>query len=123
MLNADLLGAAMGMNFSLMRWIAVYLQVAGFCLFLYKLYVAYLTLKRASSLTETADLLRAAMALAVILVLPYGTGAWLVDTLAEKTRWRNPAAVTLAFIVLIFAWYGFFFSGFATKIDFAVPSF
>lgn len=113
----------MGINFSLMKWVGIYLQVAGFCLFLYKLYMAYLTLKRASGLSEVPDLLRAGMALAVVLVLPYGTGAWLVDILAEKTRWRNPVGVTLAFIVLVFAWYGFYFSRLASQMNFSVPSF
>lgn len=114
---------ATGMSLTVYRCAAFYALVAGVILFGYKLLVVYLTLKRASGQRETPELLRIASSIAVILVLPYGTGAWIVDTLFERTRFRITVTTIYVTLLLLSAYLGFFVLRASNKLNFSIPSF
>lgn len=115
--------AVTGLSPTALRWLSVYVQLAQVFLFGYKLYIAYLTLRAAKLTAETAAILRSGMALAVVLVLPYGVGAWIVDRLNERTKLNMVAGTLLVSLAIILGCMAFRMMRFSGTFDLKMMSF
>ena len=112
-----------GLSTDAFKMVSIYALTAGYLLFLYKVYIAYLTLRRTSSSADTPEILRAAICTALILALPYGVGAWLVDTVHERSRVRATITTVYVTLTLIGGYIMYFTMQVSNKLDFSIPSF
>ena len=114
---------ATGMSLTFYRIAAFYALAAGILLLGYKLFVVYSTLRRTSDQREVPDLLRVAVHIAVILVLPYGLGAWIVDTISLRSRFRVTVTTIYVTLILLGGYLSFFMMRLSNKLDFSIPTF
>lgn len=117
----SLVSAATGVNYTALRLISGYLIFAGCILFAYKLYVALLILKATQKATDKTDVFRGVIAMAALLVLPYSTGAWLVDTVWERSKARIFVSVTYVTLILIGAYFQYISLAHSRSLHLDIP--